>query len=95
MDLVEYDGNCTECDMIKFFKQLLENANKEPYPILEGKYADSYTDSAIIEKIKADYKNRWMPDPNPGSHPSLFDPFNPPKGWRYDPFYEEWIKTNE
>jgi hypothetical protein len=79
--------------MINFIKNILENALKDPYPIIEGKWADSYTDPETIEIIKAGYKARWMPQPTPYTHPALFDPFNPPKGWRYDPFYEEWIKT--
>lgn len=93
MDLVKHDGNCAERDMIKFIKKLFEP--KVVYPILEGKYADSYTDPEAIKIIKENYTKRWVPDPNPYTHPALFDPLNPPNGWRYDPFYETWVKIDE
>jgi len=79
--------------MIEFIKKFLEKSSNDPYPIVEGKYADSYTDLKTIELIRTGYKERWMPKPTPYTHPALFDPFEPPIGWRYDPFYEEWIKT--
>lgn len=93
--MVKHDGNCAECNMIKFIKNILENALKDPFPIIEGKWADSYTDPVVIELIQSQYKDRWNFKPTPYTHPCLFNPMNPPKGWKYDPFYEEWVKVNE
>ena len=91
MDLVEYDGNCAEHIMINYLKKLLLQST-EPYFLVEGKYADSYTKESDKMEIKKRYKERWDPKPNPQTYPSMYDPFDPPTGWRYDPFYEVWTK---
>ena len=95
--MVKHDGNCTEHNMIRYFKKYFNSlfVPFEPYHLIEGKYADSYTDPKTMELIAIRYKERWIPDPNPLSHPESYDPLDPPKGWRYDPFYETWIKVNE
>lgn len=78
----------------KFFKNFL-NFDQTSYPIIEGKFADSYTDDETIKMIQERYKEQWIKDVTPYTHPQLFDPFNPPNSWRYDPYYEVWIKINE
>ena len=59
--------------------------------LYEGLTAEQYTDPGIRTKIAQDYAQRWRPKKTPGTHPELFDPLNPPQGWRYDPYYECWI----
>ena len=78
----------------KFFKNFL-NFDQTSYPIIEGKFADSYTDPATITMIQERYKEQWPKESTPYTHPALFDPINPPEGWNYDPYYEVWIKNNE
>ena len=90
MDLAEYDGNCAESSMISFIKNLWKRTDH--YFLIEGKYADSYKEEKDVLEIKKRYHERWSPEPNPQTHPALYDPFDPPSGWRYDPFYEIWIK---
>ena len=63
--------------------------------LYEGLTAEQYTDPAIRTKIAQDYEARWRPATTPVSNPELFDPLNPPQGWRYDPYYECWITTEE
>ena len=63
--------------------------------LYEGLTAEQYTNPAIRAQIARDYEARWRPKTTPGSNPELFDPLNPPQGWRYDPYYECWITTEE
>jgi len=57
-------------------------------------YADAVTDVDTRHKIRQEYRKRWPePSPTPDSHPWQYDPLEPPSGWRYDPYYEIWIKT--
>ena len=63
--------------------------------LYEGLTAEQYTDPAIRAQIARDYALRWRPTTTPASNPELFDPLNPPQGWRYDPYYECWITTEE
>ena len=62
-------------------------------PLIEGIYADQYTDQKIKNSIAARYRQAH-PEPveTPETHPWKYDPLNPPTGWRYDPYYEFWIK---
>lgn len=63
--------------------------------LIEGVYADQYTADDVRSEIAEKYKDRWDPERQPKtplSHPWLFDPLAPPKGWRYDPYYECWIE---
>jgi hypothetical protein len=78
--LVEYDGNST-----KSYIMILQ----------ESTWADEYTDDLTKEYIRSAYRQRYMPDVSPQTHPENYDPCNPPEDWRYDPFYEVWIKINE
>lgn len=60
-------------------------------PLVEGWYADQYTDSGVKERITAEYRARHQLRETPLTHPWLFDPLAPPEGWRYDPYYECWL----
>ncbi len=76
--------------MLRLLKQWF---NQEPDPIIEGPMADQYP-LETQDVIRQEYRQRWHPEyqlPTPLSHPWLFDPCEPPKGWKYDPFYECWI----
>ena len=44
------------------------------------------------EQIISEYNQRYKPTPNPGTHPELFDPFDPPPGWEYDAWHAIWWK---
>ena len=59
--------------------------------IHEGLTAEQYIDPQTRAQIARDYEARWRPAQTPASNPELFDPLNPPQGWRYDPYYECWI----
>ena len=62
-------------------------------PILEGVWATDIKDPLTVELIKQSYQRRFLkPQPTPETHPWLFDPFSPPPGWKYDPYYEWWSK---
>ena len=61
---------------------------------LESYYADELKNTDLAQKIREQYLKRYpAPKYDPDTHPWLYDPLEPPKGWRYDPFYEMWIKT--
>ncbi len=76
--------------MIELLKKFFNNIEYDQY--IEGIYAHEYKDPSIQDKIKLQYKQRYMPTPDPLSHPERFDPLNPPKGWAYDPYYEIWVR---
>jgi hypothetical protein len=59
--------------------------------LYEGLTAEQYIDPEIRARITRDYALRWCPKTTPGTKPELFDPLNPPEGWRYDPYYELWL----
>lgn len=63
--------------------------------IIEGTFAHDYTDASIRKEIKDAYDKKYRPAVTPLTHPENYDPFDPPRGWSYDPYYEFWIKTNE
>lgn len=58
----------------------------------EGAWADQYTDPVLRQQIAQRYQQRWQPQPTPVTNPELFDPLEPPPGWRYDPYYEVWME---
>jgi hypothetical protein len=61
--------------------------------IPEGVWAADVKDLAVKELIQKNYQCRFpKPEPTPATHPWLFDPFSPPPGWNYDPYYEWWSK---
>lgn len=62
--------------------------------IQEGPMADQYQDLAIRAQIRLDYQARWQNSVTPFTNPELFDPCEPPEGYRYDPYYEIWIKND-
>lgn len=62
-------------------------------PLVEGWYADQYSDPDLRERITQDYQARYCSGPTPFTHPEQYDPLTPPRGYRYDPYYEIWIKT--
>lgn len=69
-----------------------------PSRLIEGVYADQYHEDQDQLAIRTRYQECW-PDPaanpSPDRQPWLFDPCSPPEGWRYDPYYECWIKIDD
>jgi len=66
--------------------------------LIEGVYADQYTDDRVRTEIAQAYQQRWNPESQPqtpATHPQLFDPLAPPPGWRYDAYYECWLKFGD
>jgi hypothetical protein len=61
-------------------------------PLAEGKWADEYRCPVIREQIQAAYTQSVTKTVSPLSDPEQYDPLDPPQGWRYDPYYELWIK---
>lgn len=60
--------------------------------LIEGMTAEQYTSEKIKAYIREQYAHRHAkPEQTPLTHPWLFDPLNPPRGYRYDPYYEVWI----
>lgn len=82
--------------MLTLLKRLLGPTSVEPQPLIEGRWADEYPELEVDGPrigIRQAYRLRWTPpEPTPASHPWLYDPCIPPQGWRYDPYYELWIK---
>jgi hypothetical protein len=75
--------------MIAFLQRLFHT---HPDPLREGVFADEYSETTQ-DQIRHSYFTRWRPEalaPTPLTHPWLFDPCEPPQGWRYDPYYETW-----
>jgi hypothetical protein len=62
--------------------------------IHESIWADEYADKNLRSYIREEYKKRHMLELTPLTHPQKYDPCRPPNGWRYDPYYEIWLKTN-
>jgi hypothetical protein len=76
------------------FKYLNKILNSPVDPLVEGAWADQYSEQQQ-DHIRQQYLARWRSapqQPTPESHPWLFDPCEPPAGWRYDPYYEFWVK---
>jgi hypothetical protein len=74
---------------LKRFRQWLD---VKPQIEDEGMWADQYTDPALRAEILRAYQARYAPITNPWTDPLLYDPLNPPQGWRYDPHNETWIR---
>ena len=55
-------------------------------------WADQYTDAGLRKKILTEYQLRHNPPITPLTHPSNYNPLQPPEGWKYDPYYEVWVK---
>lgn len=81
--------------MMKLIKKIF-SVSSTSVNLTEGWYADQYPEDHQQLYIRTTYRKRWQ-DPNknptPLTHPWIFDPCEPPKGWRYDPYYECWIQT--
>ena len=61
-------------------------------PLVEGMYADQYADPQIKDYIFKNYQKTFpWPEETPETHPWKFDPFKPPTGWRFDPYYHLWV----
>jgi hypothetical protein len=59
----------------------------------ESQWADEIKDPSLQKKVDSEYQKRWpAPIQTPDTHPWKYDPFHPPAGWRYDAYYEIWIK---
>ncbi len=56
-------------------------------------WADEYQDPLARKQISEAYQRRYKPAANPITHPHLYDPLYPPSGYRYDPYYECWVKV--
>ena len=55
-------------------------------------FADEYTDENTRSIIVREYQQRHALKITPQTNPELYNPLDPPSGWRYDPYYELWIK---
>ena len=78
-----------------FLKQVFSPGSVDS--LVEGAWADQYCE-VQQDQIRQQYLARWRSRPvevTPQSHPWLFDPCEPPAGWRYDPFYELWVKLSD
>jgi hypothetical protein len=60
--------------------------------LIESMYANEYTDENTRSMIVREYQQRHSPIMAPQTHPEFYNPLDPPPGWRYDPYYEIWIK---
>ena len=78
--------------MLTTIKTLFQRLVPKFDPLIEGVYADEYG-SETQNYIRTQYQKKWTPVVNPETMPHLFDPCAPPRGWRYDPYYELWIET--
>jgi hypothetical protein len=58
--------------------------------LVDGLYADDYKDDSIKKEILKTYQQRYKE--TPATHPEKYSPLEPPQGWRYDPYYECWVK---
>jgi hypothetical protein len=77
--------------MFKWFWKWVDS--REYDPIVEGPMAHTYSDVLTRTRIMERYQARHpSPVETPATHPWLFDPLNPPKGWAWDPFYEIWLE---
>lgn len=65
---------------------------KQQIALTEGMYADDYRCPVIREQIQAAYKQSVTKKVSPLTAPEIYDPLDPPQGWRYDPYYELWIE---
>lgn len=96
MDLVESDGPSTTSCMIKLLDRLKNfRIWSEFDPIPDGPMAHQITDAKVRKLIQEKYDQLYKAEPTPYTHPENYDPFNPPAGWAYDPYYECWLETHE
>jgi hypothetical protein len=71
-----------------FFKSI-----KRFDPLVDGMYADQYSNQQTKDYILLNYQEKFPRlEETPETHPWNFNPLNPPQYWRFDPYYELWIK---
>jgi hypothetical protein len=79
--------------MFKKFVNFLSFSRCANDSIPEGVWATDIQDLKVQKLVKQNYQRRFaQPESTPATHPWLFDPFSPPPGWKYDPYYEWWSK---
>jgi hypothetical protein len=98
--MVKFNGSSATLDqMIKNLLKRLFCPYKGPVGeqlgLIEGMSADQYTCPELKNRIVSRYKVIYFPPKTPLSNPKNYDPLNPPAGWKWDPYYEIWHKTNE
>jgi hypothetical protein len=81
--------------IIRKLKQWWTAQDQRDDPLIEGWYADQYSDHVTKDYISREYQSRHQYQETPLTHPWLFDPLAPPQGWRYDPYYECWLTHTE
>jgi len=99
--LVKFNGTITTFNkMIKSILKKLFCLHKDQggnkwgrLELTEGMYADEYRCPEFKKQITDRYKQMYFAEPTPFSNPENYDPLTPPHGWRWDPYYECWIKT--
>ena len=64
-------------------------------PIPEGPMAHEIRDAKVRQLIQEKYDRLYKPEPTPYTHPEKYDPFNPPDGWAWDPYYAFWVETHD
>jgi len=67
-----------------------DNTRMELY---EGWTADQYTCPELKNRITNRYKELHNKSESPFTHPEKYDPLNPPKGYKWDPYYEVWTEN--
>jgi len=76
--------------MFGYLKRMFSTAEFDG--LYEGKWADEYANELLRACISENYNYLYKKSPTPMTHPELYDPLDPPEGYRYDPYYEIWIK---
>jgi hypothetical protein len=80
--------------LMKIIKKFLEACDRYD-ELIEGRWADEYLDPAQRDRISREYQLRYRPLPTPITHPEQYDPLDPPRGYRYDPYYEIWSRYDQ
>jgi|688.fasta_scaffold2691203_1 hypothetical protein len=82
-------GKVNMFNTIKSFFKLTKRFD----PLIDGMYADQYNNQQIRDYILSNYQKKFpIPEETPETHPWKFDPLDPPRHWRFDPYYELWVK---
>lgn len=56
-----------------------------------ARWADLVDDPVQRQAIRQRYHELYRPTPTPLTHPEMFDPLDPPPGYRYDHLYDWWL----
>ena len=54
-------------------------------------WADQVQDTDQRRAIQDRYRRLYQKSPTPLTHPEMFDPLDPPPGYRYDHLYDWWL----